>query len=78
VFLVYNMDMPNSRKNVPAIDPERVLLKVPEVARKLGFSRSAVYGMMASGELPTVRRGRSVRVSVRALEKWLKERGAFN
>ena len=73
------MDMTNSRKNVPAaIDPERVLLKASEVARKLGFSRSAIYGMMASGEIPTVRRGKSVSVSVRALEKWLKENGALN
>jgi excisionase family DNA binding protein len=53
---------------------EKLLLKADEVARRLSLGRSTVYLMMASGELPTFRKGRAVRVSARALEQWLKRR----
>ena len=54
------------------IDPERRLLKAPEVARQLGLARSTVYQMMSLGELATVRRGRAVRVPVSAVDEWIK------
>jgi excisionase family DNA binding protein len=51
------------------------LLRRPEeVQRELGISRSKVYQMLASGELPTVRLGRSVRVPQDGLEQWVRER----
>ena len=74
------MDMAESRKKAQTtrktsqpvpIDPERLLLKAPEVARRLGLARSTVYEMMASGEIMTVRKGRAVRVPVHAIEKWI-------
>jgi excisionase family DNA binding protein len=52
----------------------RLLLKADEVARRLSLGRATVYLMMATGELPTLRRGRAVRVPVRALEQWVEER----
>jgi len=60
------------------IDPERRLLKAPEVARQLGLARSTVYQMMASGEIITVRRGRAVRVPVSAVEEWIKANSRGN
>jgi excisionase family DNA binding protein len=75
------MDMAIARKNaqirtnktnpLSPIDPERLLLKAPEVARRLGLAKSTVYEMMASGEITTVRHGRAVRVPVHAIAKWI-------
>lgn len=50
---------------------DRLLLKPPEVAEALGLSRSRVYELLASGELPALRIGSSVRVSVEALRRWV-------
>jgi excisionase family DNA binding protein len=49
----------------------KLLLKADKVARRLSLGRATVYSMMASGELPTFRKGRAVRVPVRALEEWI-------
>lgn len=50
---------------------EQLLMRAEEVARALGLGRSKVYALLASGTLPSVRIGRSVRVSRAALERWL-------
>lgn len=52
----------------------KLLLKADEVARRLSLGRATVYLMMASGELPTFRQGRAVRVPARALEKWIEHK----
>lgn len=49
-------------------------LKVPEVAEMLRIARSRAYELVADEKIPSVRIGRSVRVSRRELEKWLEER----
>lgn len=54
--------------------PQRLLLRVPEVAERLGIGRTKIYEMIATGELPTLRIGQAVRVSVSALQKWVEER----
>jgi excisionase family DNA binding protein len=48
-------------------------LKVPEVAEVLRIARSRAYEVVANGEIPAVRIGRSVRVSRKELDRWLKE-----
>jgi excisionase family DNA binding protein len=53
---------------------ERLLLKADEVARRLSLGRATVYLMMASGELPILRKGRAVRVPARALEQWIERK----
>jgi excisionase family DNA binding protein len=53
---------------------EKLLLKADEVARRLSLGRATVYLMMASGELPILRKGRAVRVPARALEQWIERR----
>ncbi|MGB3682757.1 MAG: helix-turn-helix domain-containing protein [Rubrobacteraceae bacterium] len=49
-------------------------LKVPEVAKMLRIARSRAYELVADEEIPSVRIGRSIRVSRGELEKWLEER----
>lgn len=46
-------------------------LKVPEMAEFLRIGRSRAYELVADGEIPSVRIGRSIRVSRRELERWL-------
>lgn len=53
------------------MDGEKEYLKVPEVAEFLRIGRSRAYELVGSGEIPSVRIGRSVRVSRRKLERWL-------
>jgi excisionase family DNA binding protein len=52
---------------------EPLLLKAADVAKLLGLGRSKVFAMLAAGELPVVRMGRSVRVPHAALERWVVE-----
>ena len=53
---------------------EILLLRALEVARALGLGRSKAYELMASGELPVVRIGRSVRVPADGLLRWIEEK----
>ena len=54
--------------------PQRLLLRIPEVAETLGIGRTKIYELIATGELPTIRLGRAVRISVSALQKWVEAR----
>ena len=58
--------------------PQRLLLRIPEVAETLGIGRTKIYEIIATGELPTVRVGRAVRISVTTLQKWVEEREQQN
>jgi excisionase family DNA binding protein len=53
---------------------DRELLRADEAAELLGLGRSKTYQLMAAGELPTVRIGRSVRIPLAALRAWVAER----
>jgi excisionase family DNA binding protein len=50
---------------------ERRLLRVPEVMALLGLSRWQVYNLIRSGELESVKVGRSRRVPVVALDEFV-------
>ena len=54
--------------------PEHEMLKVTEVAQLLRIARSRAYELVASGEIPSVRIGRSIRVNRHELMVLLKER----
>lgn len=56
------------------------LLTAPDVARWLAVSPATVYALAASGELPCVRIGRTVRFRREAVENWLEahERAAVD
>ena len=49
--------------------PAQMLLKVSEAATLLSISRTAMYQLIATGQLPVIRLGRSIRVSRAALER---------
>ena len=50
---------------------ERIALRPAEAAQAIGIGRSKVYELIASGELPSIRIGGSVRVPVDALRAWI-------
>jgi len=52
-------------------DPEKLLLKPKKAFELLDIGRSTGYAMIASGELPSVRIGRAVRVPLNALKQWI-------
>ena len=54
----------------------RLLLRPLEAAEALGLSRTKIYLLLSTGELPSVRVGGSVRISADALENWIHERQA--
>jgi excisionase family DNA binding protein len=53
---------------------EPLLLRADEAAKLLQLSRSKVYAMLQTGELPCVRIGRSVRIAQNSLMAWVAER----
>jgi excisionase family DNA binding protein len=55
------------------MDREHEFLKVPEVAEVLRIARSRAYELVARGTIPAVRIGRSVRVSRKALDRYLEQ-----
>lgn len=52
---------------------DTLLLRAAEVAETLRVGRATAYELMASGQLPVVRVGRSVRVPRAALEAWVRK-----
>jgi excisionase family DNA binding protein len=50
---------------------DKLLLRPVEAAEAIGISRSKIYELLASGVLPSVRIGTSVRVPVEALRAWI-------
>ena len=53
---------------------DRLLLRPTEAAEAIGIGRSKVYELLASGEIPAIRIGGSVRVPVDALRAWIASR----
>ena len=55
--------------------PDRpLLLRAEEAAKLLRLGRSTVFELMAAGELPSVKIGRSVRIPYAGLVAWVRER----
>jgi excisionase family DNA binding protein len=50
------------------------LLSIVEVCRTLGMGRSWTYRRLKSGEIPSVKLGRSIKVKREDLEEYLRER----
>lgn len=47
---------------------DEILLTVDEAARRLGIGRSFLYSLLRSGEVDSVKIGRSRRIPVKALQ----------
>ena len=55
---------------------ETLLLKAEDIMKTLRIGRSKTYELMASGQLPVVRIGRSVRVPLDSLRAWIGRQAA--
>ena len=55
---------------------DKLLLRPIEAAEAIGIGRSKAYELLASGELPSIRIGSSVRVPVDALRAWIERKSA--
>ncbi|CAN5591171.1 hypothetical protein BH23CHL4_BH23CHL4_30680 [soil metagenome] len=51
---------------------EPALIRVEEAAKFISLGRSKTYELIAAGEIPVVRIGRSVRVPVEGLRTWVR------
>ena len=56
------------------MDEPRLLLKCEEAAKRLSMGRAKVYLMAASGELPSIRIGRAIRIPSDALREWVRQK----
>jgi excisionase family DNA binding protein len=52
-------------------ETDRLLLRIPEAAARLGLGRTTVYALIGSGDIPTVRVGRAIRIPASALGDWV-------
>jgi excisionase family DNA binding protein len=50
---------------------ERLLYRPKEAAAAIGLSPAKIYQLMASGEVPSVKIGKSRRIPVEALHAWV-------
>ena len=50
---------------------ERLLLRPDEAAEIIGISRSRMYQLLSTGELPVVKVGNSLRVPLERLRAWI-------
>jgi excisionase family DNA binding protein len=52
---------------------QRELLRVPAVALRLGLSKQKIYALATSGELPSIRLGRSLRFEPRDVDRFIRD-----
>ena len=50
---------------------DQIAFRVESAARYVDVSRSKMYELLASGEVPSFRVGRAVRVRKEALDQWI-------
>jgi len=50
---------------------EQLLLRVSEAAKIVGLGKSKTYELVASGALPSIRIGSTIRIPTKALEAWV-------
>lgn len=65
------MTTQQTQQNEIRTQAEPLLVRVEEAARLLSLSRSTIYLMMDSGELPSVKHGTARRIPLAALKAWI-------
>lgn len=53
-------------------DDNRLLFKPSEAAQALNISKAMVYHLAASGQIPSVRVGKALRISKEAIDRWIR------
>jgi excisionase family DNA binding protein len=56
---------------MPTEKIDKILLKVPEVCKVTGYSRSFIYQAIRDGSLRVTRKGRTVRIRSEDLQTWI-------
>ncbi len=51
--------------------PERLTITVKELAQLLGLGVNKAYTLVKEGRIPSIRIGRQIRISKKALNDWL-------
>ncbi len=54
----------------------RKLLTVGEAAQAMGIGRSMLYQLVMRGDIPSIKIGRARRISVTALDEWIRHQQA--
>lgn len=52
---------------------EKLLLKPMEVAEILSIGKTTIYELLKTGEIPSIRIGRSIRIPAKAIEEWIEK-----
>ena len=52
-------------------DTPKLLLKPAEVQAVTGYGRSTVYKMIATGEIKSIKHGKTIRVPIDSLRHWI-------
>ncbi len=72
-LLEFEETLPGEASELPeGRDPQ--LLSIPEVCKALGMGKSWTYRRIKSGEIPSVKLGRSIKVKREDLEEYLESR----
>ena len=53
---------------------DKLLLKIPEAANRVSLGKTKFYSLVQSGDIRSVRIGRSVRIPADALREWIEKR----
>jgi len=53
---------------------EKLLLRPMEAANIIGVGRTRMYEMIASGEIPAIHLGRSIRIPTNKLRQWVEDK----
>ena len=69
------MDAREQEDPMQQADSEREWLTIREIQKELAIGRTKAWQLVASGAVPAVKIGRSVRVNRRDLEEWLAHQG---
>jgi excisionase family DNA binding protein len=57
------------------VNAEREWLTIREIQKELAIGRTKAWQLVASGAVPAVKIGRSVRINRRDFEEWLARQG---
>jgi excisionase family DNA binding protein len=56
--------------------PTKLTMSIPEAGKALGVSRTTIYKLANSGELPTIKLGKRILVPIAQLDRLLNGRAA--
>ena len=52
---------------------EKILMRPTEVAQMLSIGKSTIYELLATGDIRSIRIGRSIRIPVKWLNEWVEK-----